>query len=39
MSRYHNNSFAGDFRIDKIRKLVAKKYFWPMIYSDTEAYA
>lgn len=32
ISCYHNNLLAGYFGIDKSKKLVARKYFWPIIY-------
>ena len=38
ISRYHNNPLAGHFGIDKIRKLVGRKYYWPSLRRDVESY-
>ena len=38
ISRYHDNSLAGHFGIDKTRKLIAMKYYWPTLRQDVEAY-
>ena len=31
ISRYHNNPLAGHFGIEKTRKLIARKYYWPTL--------
>lgn len=31
INRYHNNLFAGHFGIEKNRKLIARKYYWPTL--------
>ncbi len=38
ISRHHNNPFVGHFGIKKTQKLIAKKYYWPMLQRDVEAY-
>ena len=38
MSRHHNNLLAGHFGIEKIRKLVAWKYYWPTLRHDVDNY-
>ena len=38
ISRYHDNSLAGYFDIEKTRKLLARKYFWPSLQHNIEAY-
>ena len=36
--RQHNNPLAGHFVIKKTRKLLARKYYWPILRHDIEAY-
>ncbi len=38
ISRHHNNPLACYFGIEKTRKLIAKKYYWPMLRQDVKAY-
>ena len=38
MNYYYNNFLACYFGIIKICKFLAKKYFWPILYHDIEAY-
>ena len=38
ISRHNDDFLAGYFGIEKTRKLVAKKYYWPMLRQDVEAY-
>ena len=38
ISRYHNNPLAGHFRIDKTKELINRKYCWPSLKKDVEAY-
>ena len=38
ISRYHDNPLAGHFGIEKTRELVARKYYWPTLCNDIEAY-
>ncbi len=38
ISRHHNNSLAGHFGIEKTRKLIDKKYYWPTLRQDVEIY-
>ena len=38
ISWHHNDPLAGYFGIDKTRELIAKKYYWPMLRQDIEAY-
>ena len=35
---HHNNSLAGHFGIDKTQELIARKYYWPTLRWDVEAY-
>lgn len=35
---HHDNALANYFKIVKIEKLVAKKYLWPTLRRDVEAY-
>ena len=36
--RHHNNPLAGHFGIEKIRKLVAQKYYWPTLHYNVVNY-
>ncbi len=38
ISRHHDDLLAGYFGIDKTRELIARKYYWPTLRSDVEAY-
>ena len=35
---YHDNSLAGHFSINKTRELIGRKYYWPSLRKDVEAY-
>ncbi len=38
ISRHHDDPLAGHFGIEKTRELVARKYYWPTLRQDVEAY-
>lgn len=38
ISRHHDNLLAGHFGIEKTRELLARKYYWPTLRHDVEAY-
>ena len=38
INKYYNNLFTGHFGIKKIWKLIAKKYYWPILQKNIEAY-
>ena len=38
ISRHHNDPLAGHFGIDKTKDLVSRKYYWPSLRRDIEAY-
>ena len=38
ISRYHDDPLAGYFSIDKTKDLVGRKYYWPSLRKDIEAY-
>ena len=38
ISRHHNDPLARHFGIDKTRKLVGRKYYWPSLRKDVENY-
>ncbi len=38
ISRHHDDPLAGHFGIEKTRELIARKYFWPTMRRDVEAY-
>ena len=38
ISHHHNNALVSYFDIEKICKLLAKKYYWPSLQHDIEAY-
>ncbi len=38
ISRHHDNPFTDHFGIEKIRELIARKYYWPTLQRDVEAY-
>ena len=35
---HHDNPLAGHFGIDKTQKVIARKYYWPTLRQDVEAY-
>ena len=38
ISWYYNNPFVCHFGINKTRELIARKYYWPILHRDVEAY-
>ncbi len=38
ISRHHDNPFADHFGIVKTQELIARKYYWPILQWDVEAY-
>ncbi len=38
ISTYHDNLLAGHFDIEKTYELIVRKYYWPMLQRDVEAY-
>ncbi len=38
INRHHNNPLASYFGIEKTCKLIARKYYWPMLQQDVKAY-
>ena len=38
ISRHHDDPLAGHFGIDKTKDLVGRKYYWPSLQKDIEAY-
>ncbi len=38
ISRHHDDPLAGHFDIEKTRELIARKYYWPTLRRDVEAY-
>ena len=38
ISRHHDGSLAGHFGIEKIRELIARKYYWETLRRDVESY-
>ncbi len=38
ISRHHDDLLAGHFGIEKTRKLIARKSYWPTLRRDVEAY-
>ena len=38
ISRHHDNPLVGYFGIDKTRELIGRKYYWPSLKKDVEAY-
>ena len=38
ISRHHDNPLAGHFSINKTRELIGRKYYWPSLRKDVEAY-
>ena len=38
INRHHNNPLVGHFGIEKTRKLISRKYYWPTLRRDVEDY-
>ena len=38
ISRHHDDSLAKHFGIDKTRKLISRKYYWPSLKKDVKTY-
>ena len=38
ISKHHDDLLAGHFGIEKTRELIARKYYWPSLRADVEAY-
>ena len=38
ISRHHDDSLAGHFGINKTGELIGRKYYWPSLRKDVEAY-
>ena len=38
ISQHHDNPLADHFGINKTRKLIGRKYYWPSLRKDVEAY-
>ena len=38
ISRHHNDPLTGYFGIEKTRKLITRKYYWPTLYHDVDNY-
>ncbi len=38
ISRHHDDPLAGHFGIEKTRELIARKYYWPTLRREIEAY-
>ena len=38
ISWQHDNILVGDFIVDKTKKLVGQKYYWPSLKKDVESY-
>ena len=38
ISRHHDDPLAGHFGVEKTRELVVRKYYWPTLRADIEAY-
>ncbi len=38
ISKYHDDPLVGHFGIEKTRKLIARKYYWPTLRRDVKAY-
>ncbi len=38
ISRQHDDPLEGYFGMDKTRELIARKYYWPSLQTDVEAY-
>ncbi len=38
ISRHHDNPLVGHFGIEKTSELIARKYYWPTLQRDVEAY-
>ncbi len=38
INRHYDDPFAGHFGTEKTRELIARKYYWPTLQQDIEAY-
>ncbi len=38
ITRHHHDLLAGYFEINKTRELIARKYYWPTLHRNVEAY-
>ena len=38
ISKHHDDHLAGYFGIEKTQELIARKYYWPTLQKDVEAY-
>lgn len=38
ISRHHDNPLAEHFGVDNIQELIARKYYWPTLRRNVEAY-
>ncbi len=38
ISRHYDNPLAGHFGINKTQELIDRKYYWPTLYCNIEAY-
>ena len=38
ISQHHDDPLAGHFGIDKTKELIGRKYYWPSLRKDVEAY-
>ncbi len=38
ISKHHNDPLTAHFGIEKTRELIARKYYWPILRQDVEAY-
>ena len=38
ISRHHDDLLAGHLGIDKTKELIGRKYYWPSLQKDIEAY-
>ena len=38
INKHHNDPLAGSFKIKKTQELVARKYYWPTLRANIEAY-
>ena len=38
MSQYHNDPLARHFKINKIIKLIGRKYYWPRLKKNVKTY-
>ena len=38
INRHYNNPFVGHFGIMKMQKLIARKYYWPILQKNVKVY-